>query len=61
MRARNAIRPVVALEGSHARDAERAVAGLVQELQAGWDQHDADVTDQSLAANVMWGSPFGTR
>jgi uncharacterized protein (TIGR02246 family) len=49
------------LGSGHAADQEAmdAVAGLVEELQAGWDEHDADVTDRSLAADVMWGSPFG--
>jgi uncharacterized protein (TIGR02246 family) len=35
------------------------VERLVEELQAGWDQHDADVTDNHLAGDVLWGSPFG--
>ena len=36
-----------------------AVDGLVRELQDGWDRHDADITDRHLAADVVWGSPYG--
>src|SRR5262249_19844010 len=32
---------------------------VVAELQAGWDQHDADIYDRHLAADAVWGSPFG--
>jgi len=32
---------------------------LVEDLQAGWDQHDADLSNRHFAADVMWGSPFG--
>jgi len=53
-----ATRPSLDTE-SAARPANGAVVGLVAELQAGWDQHDADVTDGSLADDVLWGSPFG--
>jgi len=44
---------------SAGRRANNAVVGLVEELQAGWDEHDADVTDAHLAQDVLWGSPFG--
>jgi uncharacterized protein (TIGR02246 family) len=40
-------------------EASRAVAHLIDELQAGWDGQDAEVTDRSLADDVVWGSPFG--
>ncbi|HEY4012955.1 MAG TPA: nuclear transport factor 2 family protein [Polyangiaceae bacterium] len=36
-----------------------AVEGLVEELQAGLDRHDADLYDRRFAENVLWGSPFG--
>ena len=41
------------------KEATDAVADLVAELQRGWDQHDAEITDRHLAADVAWGSPFG--
>ena len=41
------------------KEARDAVALFVVELQAGWDQHDAEITDRRLAADVAWGSPFG--
>jgi pyridoxamine 5'-phosphate oxidase family protein len=53
-----AMRPSLDVEAA-ARSANDAVAALVEELQAGWDQQDADVTDASLADDVVWGSPFG--
>jgi uncharacterized protein (TIGR02246 family) len=52
-------RPTLATDGPLARDAERAVELLVEDLQAGWDHHDADITDRRLGDDVMWGSPFG--
>jgi hypothetical protein len=52
-------RPTLGLEGAQAQDAIAAAARLVEELQAGWDQHDADLSDRHFAADVMWGSPFG--
>ncbi|HEY7065047.1 MAG TPA: hypothetical protein VII06_26465 [Chloroflexota bacterium] len=39
--------------------ADAAVAALVAELQQGWDQHDAAITDRHVAADVAWGSPYG--
>lgn len=35
------------------------MARLVEELQAGWDEHDADVSSRHFADDVTWGSPFG--
>lgn len=52
-------RPVLDVDESAAQEANAAVARFVSELQAGWDQHDAEIIDRSLAANVAWGSPFG--
>lgn len=52
-------RPAIGLGGAAARAAEDAAASVVAGLQAGWDSHDADVTDQHLCADVIWGSPFG--
>ena len=42
-----------------AQEAIDAVARFVEELQAGWDQHDSDQSNRHFAADVMWGSPFG--
>jgi uncharacterized protein (TIGR02246 family) len=52
-------RPTLGVEGDEAQAAIDAVACLVEELQAGWDQHDADLSNRRFAADVMWGSPFG--
>jgi uncharacterized protein (TIGR02246 family) len=52
-------RPTLSVEGTEAQEAIDAVARLVEELQGGWDQHDADLSNRRLAADVMWGSPFG--
>jgi len=52
-------RPALGIEGAEAQEATDAVAGLVRELQAGWNQHDADRSNRHFAADVMWGSPFG--
>jgi uncharacterized protein (TIGR02246 family) len=41
------------------KEARDAVERLVEELQAGWDQSDAEITDRRVAADVVWGSPFG--
>ncbi|MGH8128535.1 MAG: SgcJ/EcaC family oxidoreductase [Gammaproteobacteria bacterium] len=41
------------------QEANDAVAHLVAELQTGWEQHDAEITDGHLAADVAWGNPFG--
>ncbi len=32
---------------------------LAAELQAGFDAHDADLTNRHFAADIVWGSPFG--
>jgi PPOX class F420-dependent enzyme/OxyR family protein/uncharacterized protein (TIGR02246 family) len=52
-------RPVLDLGGAAAKDAADAVGALVGELQAGWDDHDAETSNRHFAANVVWGSPFG--
>src|SRR6266480_1595030 len=52
-------RPTLGGEGTAAQEAIDAVTLLVEELQAGWDQHDADLSNRHFAADVMWGSPFG--
>jgi PPOX class F420-dependent enzyme/OxyR family protein/uncharacterized protein (TIGR02246 family) len=53
-----ASRPTLA-RASDTPDAMAAVARLVDELQRGWDEHDADVANRHFANDVMWGSPFG--
>ncbi|SDQ29552.1 MULTISPECIES: SgcJ/EcaC family oxidoreductase [Actinopolyspora] len=39
--------------------AEAAVERFTAELQKGLDTSDAEAYDRSLAADVMWGSPYG--
>lgn len=52
-------RPTLGSDSSATAEAIAAVDGLVAELQSGWDQRDADVTNRHFANDVMWGSPFG--
>jgi PPOX class F420-dependent enzyme/OxyR family protein/uncharacterized protein (TIGR02246 family) len=52
-------RPALDLGGRAAREAADAAARLVEELQAGWDTHDADITNRHFGADLLWGSPFG--
>jgi PPOX class F420-dependent enzyme/OxyR family protein/uncharacterized protein (TIGR02246 family) len=52
-------RPALDLGGAATRDAADAAARLVEELQAGWDTRDADLTNRHFAADLLWGSPFG--
>jgi hypothetical protein len=52
-------RPSGATGEPTATAATDAVAGLVGELEDGWDRHDADITDRHLAADVVWRSPDG--
>ena len=40
-------------------DADTAVAAFVSELQQGWDQRDAAISNRHFAADVAWGSPYG--
>jgi PPOX class F420-dependent enzyme/OxyR family protein/uncharacterized protein (TIGR02246 family) len=54
-----ATRPTLGTDGGAARRANQAMADLVTELQAGWDQHDADITNAHFANDILWGSPFG--
>jgi uncharacterized protein (TIGR02246 family) len=52
-------RPALDLGGAAAESAAAAVAALVEDLQRGWDDGDAEITDRQLADDVVWGSPFG--
>ncbi len=52
-------RPALDLGGAAAREAADAAARLVEELQAGWDARDADVSNRHFAADILWGSPLG--
>ena len=54
-----ATRPSLDTDDGAAQRANEAVVALVEELQAGWDEHDADITDRHLANDILWGSPFG--
>jgi uncharacterized protein (TIGR02246 family) len=42
-----------------ARRANQAAADFVAELQVGWDQHDAGITNRHFADDIVWRSPFG--
>ena len=53
------IRPSLGSDDAAAQRANQAVADFVNELQAGWDQHDADVSNRHFANDIVWGSPFG--
>ncbi len=55
----NQSRPSLNADENAVKEASNAAARFVAELQAGWDQHDAEITDRRLAADVAWGSPFG--
>ena len=39
--------------------AAAAVRDLIADLQAGLDTRDADRSDRSFAADILWGSPYG--
>jgi uncharacterized protein (TIGR02246 family) len=52
-------RPVLESDDAGRREAVQAVARLVGELQAGWDQRDADLSNRHFAEDILWGSPFG--
>jgi uncharacterized protein (TIGR02246 family) len=52
-------RPTLNADDNAVKEASDAVARLVAALQTGWDQHDADISDRHLAADVAWGSPYG--
>lgn len=52
-------RPMLDVGGPVAQEATVAVAHLVEELQTGWDRHDADISNRHFAADIIWGSPFG--
>jgi pyridoxamine 5'-phosphate oxidase family protein len=54
-----AVRPSLGRDVGAAQRAKQATVDLVEELQAGWDQHDADITDRHFANVILWGSPFG--
>jgi pyridoxamine 5'-phosphate oxidase family protein len=53
------IRPSLGSDDGATLRGRQAMVDIVAELQAGWDQHDADKTDRHLANDILWGSPFG--
>jgi len=53
------IRPSFGTDAGAALRANQAMADFVAELQAGWDQHDAGITNRHFADDIVWGSPFG--
>ena len=54
-----ASRPSFGTDDAAEQRAIEAVTHLVDELQAGWDQHDADISNRHFAYDIVWGSPFG--
>jgi PPOX class F420-dependent enzyme/OxyR family protein/uncharacterized protein (TIGR02246 family) len=52
-------RPTLGLAGAVGQRAHQAAEAYVDEMQAGWDRRDADITDRHLADDIAWGSPFG--
>jgi uncharacterized protein (TIGR02246 family) len=52
-------RPTLAVGDAATQEARQAVAHLVEELQAGWDDNDADLSNRHFADDILWGSPFG--
>jgi PPOX class F420-dependent enzyme/OxyR family protein len=52
-------RPTLGLGGAVRDEAMAAAEHLVEELQKGWDQRDADISNRHVSADVLWGSPFG--
>jgi uncharacterized protein (TIGR02246 family) len=40
-------------------ETDTAIAAFVSELQQGWDQRDAAISNRHFAADVAWGSPYG--
>ena len=54
-----ASRPSLGTDGGAVQQAKQGVVDLVDELQAGWNLHDADITNRHFADDILWGSPFG--
>lgn len=52
-------RPAVGLAGAAAEHARKAVERQVAELQAGLEDHGAEIYNRHFAQDVMWGSPYG--
>ena len=55
----NLDRPSLGLGPDDTEAATAAVAGLVDELQAGLDTGNADLYNHHFAQDVIWGSPYG--
>jgi uncharacterized protein (TIGR02246 family) len=53
-------RPSLATDKEANLAAERAVDRLVDDLQHGMDDQDAERADRSFAQDVAWGGPYGT-
>lgn len=54
-----AVRPSLGVDGDAVRVANQAVSDFVAELQEGWNQRDADISNRHFANDILWGSPFG--
>lgn len=52
-------RPALGFSGRPRADAAAAVERFVEELQAGFDSHDAEISNRHFASDLLWGSPFG--
>lgn len=52
-------RPALDLGDGAAWEARQAAEALAAELQAGFDEADADVSNRHFARDILWGSPFG--
>jgi uncharacterized protein (TIGR02246 family) len=52
-------RPTLDVGGAATRGATEAVTDLVAELQAGYDEQDADISNRHFASDILWVSPFG--
>lgn len=53
-------RPALDIGGAAASEAVAAAGRLADELQAGWESRDAEVSNRRFAADIIWGSPFGS-
>jgi PPOX class F420-dependent enzyme/OxyR family protein/uncharacterized protein (TIGR02246 family) len=53
------VRPSLGTDDGAAPRANQGMADFVEELQAGWDQRDAEITNAHFANDILWGSPFG--
>jgi uncharacterized protein (TIGR02246 family) len=53
------VHPTLESDDDAIRAGNDAMVRFVDELQTGWDRHDAEITNRHFADDVVWGSPFG--